>query len=196
MKKILLPIMMLFLMLFLTSCEAGSFLDTVYEAEYYAYENKTYISKSENLSATNENPDLKAYHTMTFTTNNTDEIKNKEISYVSGSFHINCFNQTKFHIQLKWTQGFWYKDKIFINEDFIVNPEDTILEYEVDLYDDNRTEQGLKIPNNNEATITISITAYVDDKEIKDFEIAFKDIEFIIGEHDEVIEEDESLKNN
>lgn len=195
MKKILLMLVLVCCMLTLVGCETGNFLNTGYEAEYYKETESGFVSEKTSLS-TIETTELKAYHTLTFTTNSEIDIKKKDIIYIVGSFEYNCVKETKFHIQLKWSQGFWYKDKIFVDEYYTVKPEEDTFSYEIDLYDKDLEVKGFKIPSNNDATITLSISAFVDDVEVKDYEIAFKSIEFMVDDHNENVPEDESLKQD
>lgn len=199
MKKLFLILVMVCSVICLASCEVGDFFNHQYYGNYYKKnDDGSFASEKVELWTTTGEVDseLRAYHTMTFTTNPEIDIKSKEILYIMGSFNVDCEVETKYHIQLKWTQGFWYKDEIFVDEYYTVNPGDSLLEYEVDMYDTESEEKGFKIPSNNDATITISISATVNDEEIKDYKIAFKHIEFMIEEHNEEVLEDESLKQN
>lgn len=196
MKKILLLFLMIFLIFALASCQVGTFLKNKYDAEYYlknedgSYSNESYIG-----FRTDEDDVLRAYHTYTFQTDEEIDIKNKDIVCIAGSFNVHCEVITKFHITLKWTQGFWYKDEVFVDEYVTVKPDDTELYYECDLYDKEEGEEtGFKIPSDNNATVIISITAYIDEVESKDFMISFKNLEFCIGDHNEEVLEDENLK--
>lgn len=198
MKKILLMLVLVCCMLTLVGCEAGNFLSYKYIGKYYTQINDgDYITEEDEFLMSEEDDSPKmAYHTLVFGTDPEVDIKNKLIGFVAGGFYTYCEEETEFHIEMKWSQGFWYKDKVFIDEYFVVSAGDGEINFECQLAEEDDPESGFKIPSNNDATITITISAFVDDVEVKDYSIALKHIQFIVSSFEGDVPEDESLKQD